>query len=259
MRRAAPFVALVLAVLPAAGAAPAAPRADGVHERVSRILLAYGGWGRLAPVRSYRLEGELFSAMRHSSSPTTRVFARPNQFKSLIDYEGGVEARILDGARGWRMVSGGPLQEVEGPMLLAMALQSARCGLPWILAERESAARIIEPREEHGVKLPGLELPLGEGLVLRVWTNPRTHLIEVSQGALRSAGAFTYFENFYSDFREVNGVRFPFHEENFASGVQTGVTDVKRVIVNPPLSPTEFRPPALPDSASSRPPDRSRG
>jgi len=259
MRRAALLPALLLPALLAATPAPAEPRADGVHERVSRILLAYGGWGRLAQVKAYRLEGELFSAMRHSSSPTTRVFARPDRFKSLIDYEGGVEARILDGTRGWRMVSGGPLQEVEGPMLLAMGLQAARCGLPWILAERESSARIIEPRAENGVKLPGLEVPLGEGLVLRVWTNPRTHLVEVSQGALRMPGAYTYFENFYSDFRDVDGVQFPFHEENFASGMQTGVTDVKRVIVNPPLSPTEFRPPAPPDSAGARPRDRSHG
>lgn len=237
--------------------APAAPPADGVHQRVSRILLGYGGWGRLAPVKAYRVEGEVFSGMRHEAVPTTRVFARPDRFKTMIDYPEGIEARILDGDEGWRMAHGRPLAEAEGPMLLSMALQAARAGIPWILAERESAARVIEPRAENGVKLPGLEIPLGEGLVLRVWTNPVTHLVEVSEGALRTPGAFATFENYYSDFREVDGVMFPFHEENFASGTQTGVTTVRRVIVNPPLAPGEFRPPVPPDSAGRRPRGRT--
>lgn len=257
MKRA-PLVLAALTLL-AAAPAPAAPPDDGVHQRVSRILLAYGGRAKLSPVRAYRVEGELFSAMRHEAVPTTRVFARPDRFKTLIDYPGGVEARIVDGRRGWGMTSGGPLKEVTGPMLLSMVLQAARCDLPWILEERESSARVIEPRTENGVKLEGLELPLGEGLVLRVWANPRTNLVEVSQGALRTPEAFAYFETFYSDFREVNGLMFPFHEENFASGVQTGVTTVTRVVVNPRLSPTEFQPPATPDSSASRPRARTRG
>lgn len=104
-----------------------------------------------------------------------------------------------------------------------------------------------------------LGLPLGEGLVLRVWTNPVTHLVEVSEGALRTPGAFATFENYYSDFRKVSGVKFPFHEENFASGTQTVVTTVQRVIVNPPLASGEFRPPVPPASAGSQPHSQTRG
>jgi len=261
MRRAHLLIAAtaVLCTLPPALPAAAAKPDHRVRERVSRILLAYGGWGRLVAVRAYRLEGEVFSAMRHEAVPTTRVFARPDRLKTLIDYPGGIEARILDGRRGWRMTHGAPLQEAAGPMLLSMELQAARSAIPWILAERESVVRLIEPRVENGVKLPGLEIPLREGLVLRVWTNPVTQLVEVSEGALRTAGAFAHFANYYSDFREVNGVKFPFREENFASGTQTGVTTVERVIVNPPISPGEFTPPAPPDSAATRPRGRVRG
>jgi len=266
MRNAAPpFLALLLALALAALALPAppaaaAPKADPkVHARVARILEAYGGRAKLEAVKAWRIEGTLFSAMRHAEVPTTRVFARPDRFKSLIDYPEGIEARIVDGRRGWRMNHGAPLVEAEGPMLLAMELQAARSNLPWLLAEREADAREIEPRREDGETLPGLEIALREGLVLRVWTHPRTHLVLVSQGALRTGGAFTSFENFFSDFREVEGVKFAFHEENFASGAMTGVTTVTRVVVNPRLGPAEFRPPSPPDSLAARPRERTRG
>jgi hypothetical protein len=256
MRSTAAVLALITFL---ASAAPArAGRPDSVHERVAQVLAAYGGWGRLAPIKAYRIEGDLFSAMRHTTVPTTRVFARPDRFKTLMDYPGGLEARLVDGARGWRTDRGAALTEVTGPMYLAMALQAARCNVPWILAERESLAHLIEPMEKDGVKLPGLEIPLGEGLVFRAWTDPVTHLVVVSQGTLESIGISTHFETHYSDFRDVNGMKFAFHEENFASGVQTGVTMVKRVVLNPPLSPTEFQPPSPPDSLG-KPPGRSQG
>lgn len=257
MKRASLLLLAVLLPLAVALALAAPDRA--VHGRIAKIVKAYGAPAKIEAVKAYRVEGELFSAMRHESVPTTRVFARPDRFKTMIDYEGGIEARIVDGREGWRMVSGGPLKEASGPMLLSMVLQAARCDVPWILLEREASVRSIEPRLENGVRLEGLELDLGEGLVLRVWSNPRTNLVEVSQGALRTPDSFAHFETFYSDFREVNGVQFPFHEENFASGVQTGVTTVKRVIVNPPLSPTEFTPPVTPDSTDVHGDERTHG
>lgn len=255
--RSAPALAVLLALL-LADPLPAAPP-DTVRERVSRILHAYGGWGRLASVRSYRLEGEMFSTMRHTHVPTTRVFARPDRFKTLIDYPDGVEARLLDGGRGWRNAHGPGLDPVDGPMFMSMVLQAARSNVPWILAERESAARFIEPLETDGLKLPGIEIPLGEGLVFRAWTNPVTHLVMVSQGTLETPELSTHFETRYSDFREVAGVKFPFREENFASGMRIGVTTVTRLLVNPPLSPAEFHPPELPDSLKARGSGRDEG
>lgn len=247
-------------VLLLALAAPArAGRPETVHDRVSQVLAAYGGWGRLAPVRAYRVEGDFFSAMRHSTVPTTRVFARPDRFKTLIDYPDHLEARLVDGARGWRTEPGGGLAEVQGPMRMAMVLQAARCDVPWILAERESLARFIEPLEREGVLLQGLEIPLGDGLVFRAWTDPVTHLVKVSQGALVDGRMATHFETYYSDFRDVNGLKFAFREENFASGTQTGITLVKRVVLNPPLAPAEFTPPSLPDSLPRAGADRSHG
>lgn len=53
----------------------------------------------------------------------------------------------------------------------------------------------------------------------------------------------THFETVYADFRAVDGVTFAFREENFASGRQTGLTTITKVVVDPPLRANEFQPP----------------
>lgn len=249
MNRFAALLALALfAFASRANAAPAS-RAD-VHAVVARVLRAYGAPDSLARVRAYRVEGRVFSSMRHSEAGTVRVFARPDRFKSLIAYEVGPEARIADGPSVWRNEPGGELEPATGPMRDAVLLQAVRSGLPWVLAERESLLSLDtsgappEALSDDGkpVRTIALVLPMGGGLTFRAWIDP-TGTVRVSQGLLDHGGMQTHFETYYTDFRSVDGVRFAFHEDNWASGVQTGITTVERVIVNPTLRDDEFVPP----------------
>jgi hypothetical protein len=245
---------------PAAAATPAA-RAD-VHAVIAQVLEAYGGRDVLEGVHSYRVEGTFFNAQRHDESTTVRIFARPDRLKVLIGYDEAFEVRIMDGRRGWRNEAGGLLEPASGPMRDAMVLQTARANVPWILAERESIARLIEAPADGSLQLEGkstigIEIPLENGLVFRAWINTGTHRVEASQGVIDHANFQTHFETYYSDFREVNGVRFAYHEENWASGVQTGLTTLGKIAFNPRLRPDEFQPPPslLPVRTGKKPGD----
>ncbi|MBK7367989.1 MAG: hypothetical protein IPJ04_08775 [Candidatus Eisenbacteria bacterium] len=222
--------------------APGAP-APEIRALIDRVTTAYGGRKALEKVRAYRVEGSVFSTMRHSDAPTIRVFARPAQLKVLIDYANGAEARLVDGAKGWRNEAGGPLEPVTGPMYAAMVLQAARAGVPWVLYEHAAEATFTDSLTQADVRCVGIELLLGEGLVLRAWIDPATHHVVRSQGLLEHGGMRTHFETVYADFRAVDGVTFAFREENFASGRQTGLTTITKVVVNPPLRANEFQPP----------------
>lgn len=240
-RRACAMVCAALLLAPASKAAAASP--PEVRALIARVTEAYGGRKALERVRAYRVEGSVFSTMRHSDAPTIRVFARPAQLKVLIDYASGAEARLVDGRKGWRNEAGGPLEPVTGPMYAAMVLQAARAGVPWVLYEHADEAAFTDSLTQGDVRCVGLQLPLGEGLLLRAWIDPATHHVVRSQGLLEHGGMRTHFETVYADFRTVNGVTFAFREENFASGRQTGLTTITKVVVNPPLRADEFQPP----------------
>lgn len=219
-----------------------------VHETIAQVIAAYGGRAALDSVRAYRCEGSVFAVQQHEESPTVRVFQRPDRFKILIEYQPNAEVRVVDGSKGWRTSRGDSIRPASGVMLGAMMLQAARADLPWILAERESLVRFVDPDTASQVKLDGhpmigLEIPLGEGLTLRAYLDPASHRVVLSQGILGMGGMAPRFQVVYSDFRAVNGIWFAFKEESSASGMQTGVTTIKRVVVNPPIRPDEFVPP----------------
>ncbi len=255
------LLTLALAAPAATPAAPAPSRAD-VHALVERVLKAYGGRKALERVHAVRMEGTVFSIMRHSQTHTVRVFERPDRFKSLVAYESGAEARLTDGHDVWRNDPGGPLEPASGAMSAAVRLQAVRADVPWLLAEREADLAILPdappPHElakrEDGKPTPllAVSLPLADGLAFRAWIDANGHVLQ-SQGLMDKGGMQTHFETLYTDFRDVNGVTFAFHEQNWASGMQTGITTLEKVTINPEIRPDEFVPPRSTGSGGDHP------
>lgn len=235
-------LAALLAAGPAgAGAGPptSAPAAGPIDALVDRVLAAYGGKAALEKVRAYRMEGSVDSAMQGTGA-MVRTFARPDRLRIQLDYPGRPETRILDGAKGWRSDASGRAVPVEGFLLSSMVLQAARAGLPWVLHERRASLKLQPPIQDG--RYQGLELPLGGGLTLFAFVELASGRIVRSEGILDVPGMSTTFVAEYADWRAVDGVLFPFHEDNYASGQATGQTTITKVTVNPPLTDADFRP-----------------
>lgn len=233
--------ALVMAALLHLSFLSAPAGAGDADALIDRVLESHGGRAALAQVKAYRMEGRITSVMQ-GTGPFVRTFARPDRLRVVLDYPGRPETRILDGARGWR--SGGQeklaIAPVEGFLLASMALQAGRANLPWLLDERRAEARLLPPQPDG--KFQGIGVPLGPGLKVTVFVDLATGLIARSTGDLDVPGMQTGFVTDYWDYRSVDGVLFPFHEGNFASGRSTGATAITKVTVNPPLTDADFKP-----------------
>jgi len=215
------------------------PAAKSPGALIDSVLAAYGGKAALVKVKAYRMEGTVASVMRGSGA-LVRTFARPDRLKITLDYPNQPETRILDGGKGWRSDDKGNMGAVDGFLLSSMVLQAARADLPWLLDERRATIRLLAPMDEG--RLQVLEILLGGGLTLTVFADTATGRIVRSSGVLDVPGMKTNFATDYSDFRTVDGVLFSFREANFASNQSTGDTVITRVIVNPALRDTDFRP-----------------
>ena len=232
------FLAVAVSLLPVAAHA-ASPAAAQVDPLVDKVLKAYGGKAALAKVKAYRMEGSVTSVMR-GAGPMVRTFSRPDRLRIVLDYPGRLETRILDKDHGWRSDPNGKMIAADDFLLTSMVLQAARANLPWLLDERRAAIVPLAPMD--GGKIQGLEIPLGQGLVLTAYVETATGRIVRSSGLLTSPGMNTNFATDYGDFRTVDGILFPFREANFAANQSTGETVVTKVVVNPPLTDADFRP-----------------
>ena len=209
---------------------------------IDRVLSAYGGV-KLETVAAYQMEGTVTAIMRQTEGKMVRLFARPDRLYVDLAYRSNPERRYLNQGRGWRTdPGGGGIKEVGGHLLKSMILQAARSNIPWILSERRDDVTQIPPLKVKDRMTIGLQVLLEPDLFLRLYADPKSARIVYSQAILNTESLKTHFETAYSDFRGVEGVLFPHHEENWASGFNTGTTKIQNITINPEIKPEMFRP-----------------
>jgi hypothetical protein len=235
------FIFLLLAISCQLMASPA--MADSAMDSViGKVLSAYGG-EKLQSVSAYKMTGTVNAKMRKTEGAVERIFSRPDRLYVDLAYAVNPERRFLDRERGWRTdPAGGGINEVEDVLLKSMTLQAARANIPWILDEHRKDVTQAAAAKVGEKMTMGLQIILEPGLILRLYVDPKTSLIVYSQAILNTETMKTHFETAYSDFREVDGVLFPHHEENWASGFHTGTTVIQKITVNPETKPSDFRP-----------------
>jgi hypothetical protein len=232
-----PILLLILILIPSLVFAGSA-----MDSLIDRVLSAYGGI-KLDSVKAYRMDGVVTAKMRQTEGSMVRLFARPDRLYVDLAYKTNPERRFLDKERGWRTDPGGDgIHEVGGHLLKSMVLQAARSNIPWVLSERRDDVTQIPPRKIEDRMTIGLQVLLEPDLFLRLYADPKSARIVFSQAILNTESLKTHFETAYSDFREVEGVLFPHHEENWASGFHTGTTKIRKITINPATKPEDFRP-----------------
>jgi hypothetical protein len=175
--------------------------------------------------------------MRGRAGTVVKEFLAPDRLRVEIVYPDRTEVRILDGKKGWRG-SDRQLQRVDGPPLLATVYQALRSNPPWILGHYRELLTDHGTLARDNRQYRGIGLPWSGDLDLIYWVDEANlHVVRV-EASLTMGSARTVFATAYDDFRPIEGVLWPFAEENFAGGRHTGSTRVTAVTFDPP----EFRP-----------------
>ena len=200
---------------------------------IERVLEAYGGRERLGQVHSYRFEATMQALVRAQTADLERVSRGHDSLEVVIHYADQGEVRSLVEGRGWRGASRDTLQEVQGPMLNSMRTQAMRANVPWVLAELAERVELIDATEEEyllGVRLAG-------DAAIRFWVDTASDRVTRTEAVVSAGQSVMIFATDFSDFREVEGVLFPFHEETWAQGTHTASIDVGSLQWNPPEQP----------------------
>ena len=206
-----------------------APAPAAAQSLVDRLIDAYGGAEAIAAVDSYRQEGMLVAHNGGGHGSVTRIAIGVDALSVLVLYPGRPEIRIVEGDRGWRGNSAAELEEVRGPLYLAMVAQAARAWIPRLLVDFRDS--VTEASPEDGKRI--LVVDVAEGIRLRLVVDPDALRVVRSESVLVGMPPAIGFATDYADFRPVDGVVFAFREETFASGVHTASLVVGTMEINP--------------------------
>jgi len=230
------------------------PSADQI---IDKYIQAIGGAQQLAKLTSYLAKGTYEGYDTDFAKMPVEVFAKaPDQLATVVHKINGDRSSIYDGRQGWVAapetdvpvpvlpLAGGDLDgarvdaELAFPGQLKQDLSKWTIGFPPVSID-DHDVQVIEGNAPGGTPIK-LYFDKKSGLLVRQtrFTNTMVGLIP------------THIE--YSDYRDVNGVKIPFHYVTTWTDGQT-TTQLTSVQANAPINAAKFDKPAPPTAPKVAP------
>jgi zinc protease len=207
-----PVELTMVAPKPAAALADEANRQRG-KDLLARAQAAAGGVEKLAAVKDYTLEASFqfdSSAGGMLLTETDRWMA-PSHFRQDSVMPSGRISAYIDGESGWIATPQGP-GALAGTQLKQVQGDQFRAFFPMLLSDR-TVGRAVKAVDDVTV-----EISDKSGQVVRLVTNPETGLPQSAlYDTVTATGEVSVTET-YSDYRDVGGLKLPFHLSITAGG-----------------------------------------
>lgn len=226
--------------------APGAPPVDRVFDK---YIQALGGAARLAGITSYVARGT-YKAFDDALTYPLDLYARaPNQRATVMHGARGDRAMVYDGRVAWDAVpdTDRPFDLVlplEGDDLYAARLE-AELSFPGRITQALVAWRVASPITVEGRDVQVVQGTNAAGAPVKLYFDDESGLlVRVLRYTTLPLGRIpTQIE--YGDYREVSGVKFPFHWRIRWTGgeLEFNLTELR---MNVPVDAARFGKPAVP-------------
>jgi hypothetical protein len=226
---------------------PGAPRGPSAGQILDKFIAAIGGTEHLTALKSFVGKGTYEGYDSYEQKVPFEIFAKaPNRRTTVAHTQNGNTTTTFDGHSGWiaavdkplPLLSLSPGGELDGAKLdadlsfpgnIMQALTRWRVGFPVTTIE-DKQVQIVQGTEAGGTRVK-LFFDVETGLLARAvrYTNTRMGIVPTQID--------------YSDYREVFGIRMPFHwTVTWTGGMST--IELSDVAPNVPIDDDKFAQPA---------------
>jgi outer membrane lipoprotein-sorting protein len=227
------LMALASAALPARG--------QSVEWFARKGVEALGGAGKLEAVRSERMTGRIGFGSE-ADLPFVVELKRPRKIRTQVDFKAGTFVQGFDGKIGWVSDPSRGGKPVEMPPEQARNLpEQADMDGPLLRWKRRGIRLEVEGREKvRGIDALRIRVTLANGIVRYLDLDASTYRKVRWQGELGEGDRKQVNESFFTDYRKVGELLFPFRIESGAGGRVTQTIVFEKVEVNPPIDDSRF-------------------
>jgi len=236
MRRWIPVAPFLLLLLPVSAHADEPGDTAAILERV---IAAYGGREALAAVAGFQAEGKVLSLSDGLTGRLQLELSLNGDLRSVIRYPHRTETRILAGTMAW---SGGEHEQrpAERDMNISMRLQYHRLVAPFELAVAEAGDLVREDASDEGYIRLRRDWGSASRTIYEI--DPDSWYVMRTRGEIGEGEATLLFETESNDFREVDGVLFPFRMTTTVAGHTAAEVILDRVTTGGDYDPRRFLP-----------------
>jgi outer membrane lipoprotein-sorting protein len=244
MRNSCLGVLSLLWLLSAVGVSTAS--AQTADELVARYLKARGGLERIRSVNSIRMKGSM--VLPAMEVPITMMMKRPDSVRMEFTVQGSTGVRAFDGKTGWSLM---PFLGTPGPVVITGAeLNELRnqADIDGALVDykaKGSTLALVGKEQVNGAAAFKLKLTRSDGNIEWIYLDVTSYLDIKEEGTHTIQGVQHDVETFISDYRDVDGLKYPYAVRSGVKGdanQQQSLT-IDQVELNVPLAAQLFHMP----------------
>jgi hypothetical protein len=236
---------------------PLPATAQTADDLVKKYIDARGGIDKIKAVQSERVTGHI-SFAPGVEGPFLLEFKRPLKLHMEATIQGHSLFRVYDGkSAGWVV---DPYAEDKAPQPMSaedLSTISDESDFDGPLVDYKSKGNQVElagKDEIDGKPVFKLKLTRKNGEARVYYLDAHSFLVVRWDSATLIEGTEFPIQNFLRDYREINGLQFPFEvDTSIADSPQQRKFIIEKVELNPPIDDAHFAKPVLPASPSDPP------
>jgi outer membrane lipoprotein-sorting protein len=237
------FCLILLSCVPLAAAAQTA------DEIIAKILMARGGLDKIRAVQAQRITGQI-SFGPDASGPFIVEFKRPLKMRMQLTVQNHTVVRAYDGETGW---SNNPFAGQHNPDTMnneELKSIAEEADFDGPLVDYQAKGNKIElagKDQVQGKDVWRLKVTIKNGDVRNYLYDSNSFLLLKWEGSRKSQGKELPIQTYFRDYRDVEGLKFPFEIESGspAANVSQKIS-VENIELDPILGDIEFGRPVSP-------------
>lgn len=223
--------------------------AQSADELVGKVLAARGGVDKLKAIKTQRVSGQI-SFGPGAEGPFVVEFMRPEKMHMEITVAGQTIVRVYDGKNGWVINPFAPNKDVQPMEAGEVRNISDEADFDGPLMDYQSKGNRLEllgKDEVNGKAVNRLKLTNKNGDARTYFFDASTNLLVKWEGTRKLVGQEIPVETFFSDYREVNGIKFAFEIDSDSPGSdQQQKIAIDKIETNPQIDGGRFVKPTSP-------------
>jgi outer membrane lipoprotein-sorting protein len=246
---------LAVVILLGLGVLPATAPGQTADEIVAKVLAARGGLDKIRTVNSQRVSGRI--AFGEVSGPFVVELKRPLKMHMQLTVQNMTMVRVYDGKSGWanNPFAGKMIPDVMTEDELKNITEESDFDGP--LVDYKDKGNQIELVGKDKVKDKDawrLKMTTKNGDVRFYLFDSASFLLLKWEGKRKYEGQEFPVESYFSDYREVGGLKFAHQIDSGTSASElTQKLSIEKIELNPAINDSEFGKPAAPTAPASPP------
>lgn len=218
--------------------------AQTADEVINKHIAACGGKEKILAMNSIRMEGVI--KQMGVEIPITTIVKRPNAMYTEVTFNGMKQIMAFDGKEGYTINPFAGVKEPEKMNEEAVKQAKKQGEIEGKLVnykEKGSKAEFIGKEDLEGSEVNKIKLTEKDGDVSYYYIGTDDNMIIKESNKVKFQDKEMESDTYFSDYREVNGYKFPFSMEQRTGGQTEWVMVLIKIDANPKVEESLFKTP----------------